>query len=234
MEIAVKPRSANWFTGFFASAVGKKAVMAVTGLVLFGYVLGHMAGNLKIFLGAESINHYAEWLREIGEPALPHGGFLWIARVVLLASVALHITAAVQLTRMNRRARPQRYQRRSVVQAGYAERTMRWSGFLIAFYVIYHVLHLTTGDAHGRFIAGDVHHNLVAAFSRWPVAAVYIVANLLLGMHLYHGLWSLFQSLGWNHPRYNRWRRTFAVVFAVAVSAGFIAVPVAILAGLVR
>ena len=234
VELAITSRSASWFAGFYATAVGKKAVMAVTGIILFGFVLGHMAGNLKVFMGAGSINHYAEWLREIGAPALPHGAFLWIARLALLGAVALHVTAATQLTLMNRRARPQRYGRRDVVQAGYAERTMRWSGVLIGVYVVYHLLHFTTGDAHGDFIAGDVHHNLVTAFQSWPVAGVYIVANLLLGMHLYHGLWSMFQSLGCNHPRYNTWRRAFALAFAVTVSAGFISVPVAVLAGLVR
>jgi succinate dehydrogenase / fumarate reductase cytochrome b subunit len=226
-------RAAGWLASFYRTAVGKKAVMAVTGMVLFGFVFGHMAGNLKIFLGSESYNHYAEWLREIGYPALPHSGFLWIFRLVLLASVGLHITAATQLTLMNRRARPERYRRKDSVQAGYAERTMRWSGFIIAFYVLYHLLHLTVGSAHRDFIATDPYHNVVTAFQFWPVATVYIVANLLLGMHLYHGLWSLFQSLGWNHPRYNSWRRVFAVLFAIVVAAGFLAVPVGVLTGLV-
>jgi succinate dehydrogenase / fumarate reductase cytochrome b subunit len=233
VERVANTRAAGRPASFYRTAVGKKAVMAVTGIVLFGFVLGHMLGNLKIFMGAESFNHYAEWLRQIAYPALPHSGFLWIFRLALLASVALHITAATQLTLMNRRARPERYRRKDTVQAGYAERTMRWSGVLIAFYVLYHLLHLTVGGAHRDFIATDPYHNVVTAFQVWPVAAIYIVANLLLGMHLYHGLWSLFQSLGWNHPRYNPWRRAFAVVFAIAVAAGFVAVPAGVLAGLV-
>jgi succinate dehydrogenase / fumarate reductase cytochrome b subunit len=233
VEIVADPRPTGWPASFYRTAVGKKAVMAVTGIVLFGFVFGHMLGNLKIFLGAESYNHYAEWLREIGYPALPHSGFLWIFRLLLLGSVALHITAATQLTIMNRRARPQRYVRKNPVQSGYAERTMRWSGFITAIYVLYHLLHLTAGSAHGDFIPADPYHNVVSAFQLWPVAAIYILANLLLGMHLYHGLWSLFQSLGWNHPRYNSWRRVFAVMFAVVVASGFLAVPVGVLTGLV-
>lgn len=221
----------NWFVSFYKSSLGKKVVMAVTGLVLFGFVLGHMVGNLKAFQGPDKINDYAHWLREVGYPALPHGGFLWIARLVLLLSVGLHILAAVQLTRQNWRARPEAYNRRRGVQLDYASRTMRWSGVLVGLYVVYHLMHFTWGNAHPDFHPENVYQNLVTGFQVTPVAAVYIVANLLLGMHLYHGLWSLFQSMGWNHPRFNPWRRTFAVTFAVLVTLGFVSVPVAVLAG---
>lgn len=233
MEMAANSRSANWFLAFYGSALGKKAVMALTGIMLFGFIVMHMAGNLKIFLGAEAFNHYAEFLRQMGEPMLPHGAGLWMTRVVLLMAVTLHITAATQLTLQNRRARPVAYKRRKAVQLGYAERTMRWSGYLMAIYVIYHLLHFTVGSVHRDFSAVDPYHNVISAFQFWPVAAVYIVANLLLGMHLYHGLWSLFQSLGLNHPRYNMWRRCFAVTFAMVVTAGFLSVPLAVLTGIV-
>jgi len=233
MEMVAPPRSANWFVAFYSSAVGKKTVMALTGIVLFGFVFMHMAGNLKIFLGAEAFNHYAEFLRSAGEPLLPHGAGLWMFRVMLLVCVGLHITAATQLTFQNRRARPVAYSRRTAVQLGYAERTMRWSGYLMAIYVIYHLMHLTVGSAHPAFSPANPYGNVVIAFQAWPVAAVYIVANLLLGMHLYHGLWSLFQTLGLNAPRYNGWRRVFAVVFAVVVTAGFVAIPIAVLTGMV-
>ena len=223
----------NWFVSFYKSSLGKKAAMAVTGLVLFGFVVGHMAGNLKAFQGAEKINHYAEWLREVGEPLLPHEGFLWIFRLVLLGAVGIHILAATQLTLQNRRARPVRYRMRKGVQLDYASRTMRWSGVLVGLYVLYHLMHFTWGNAHRDFIAGDVYHNLVVGFQSPLVSGVYIVANLLLGLHLYHGLWSLFQSLGWNHPRFNPWRRTFAVAFAVIVTAGFISVPLGVLTGVI-
>lgn len=225
----------NWFMSFYRAALGKKVVMAVTGIVLFGFVVGHMAGNLKVFEGPAKFNAYAEFLREMGTPLIPHGGLLWIARLVLLGCVGLHIHAAVSLVLLARRARPQDYDRREVVQLDYAARTMRWGGLIIALYVLYHLLQLTWGwgAVHPDFVPGDVYHNVVAAFSVPWIALTYVVANLVLGFHLYHGLWSMFQSLGWNHPRYNPWRRAFATAFAVIVTAGFIAVPVAVLTGLV-
>jgi len=233
MEMVAASGPANWFVAFYRTALGKKAVMALTGIFLFGFIFMHMAGNLKIFLGAEAFNHYAEFLREMGEPVLPYSVGLWIFRVLLLGAVIFHFTAATQLTLQNRRARPVAYKRRDAVQMGYAERTMRWSGYLMAAYVIYHLMHLTVGSAHRNFSTVNPYQNVISAFQFWPVAAVYIVANLLLGMHLYHGLWSLFQTLGCNHPRYNPWRRVFAVTFAIVVTVGFLSVPVAVLLGLV-
>ena len=220
---------------FYRSAVGKKVVMAVTGLALFGFVLGHMLGNLKLYFGAEALNHYAEWLRELGTPLLPHGGLLWIARIGLLAAVGLHIWSAWQVTRMNRKARPQDYSRRATIQASYASRTMRWGGVLIALFVLYHLAHFTFGPAwaHPDFVPGDVYHNVVAGFSVWPISLFYIVAQAALALHLYHGLWSLFQSLGWNHPSFNPWRRTFAKAFAAVIFIGNISFPISVLTGLV-
>jgi len=223
----------SWLVSFYRSSLGKKAAMAVTGLVLFGFVLGHMSGNLKAFQGAHKFNAYAEFLREVGAPVVPHGGLLWIARIGLLLAVGIHTLAAVQLTLQNRRARPQDYELRRSVQLDYASRTMRWSGVLVLLYVVYHLMHFTWGNVHPDFIPGDAYHNLVTGFQVVPVALVYVVANLLLGLHLYHGLWSLFQSLGWSHPRYNSWRRSFAVAFAVIVTLGFISVPLAVLAGVI-
>ena len=222
---------------FYRTAVGKKTVMAVTGIVLFGFVLGHMLGNLKLYLGADEINHYAEWLREVGSPLLPHGGLLWIARLVLLAAVAVHITAATQLTLLSWQARPESYKERRTIEATYAARTVRWGGVLIALFVLYHLAHLTWGAAwaHGDFIPGDVYHNVVAGFSVWWVSAFYIVAQIALGFHLYHGLWSLFQTLGWyveENP--HDWRRRFALVFAVVIVVGNISFPLAVLAGVVE
>jgi len=218
---------------FYRSALGKKTVMAVTGLALFGFVLGHMLGNLKIFLGAEALNHYAEWLREIGAPLLPHGGLLWIARLGLLAAVGLHIVSAWQVTQINRKARPQDYANRATIQASYASRTMRWGGVLIALFVLYHLAHFTWGYAwaHPDFVAGDVYHNVVAGFQVWWISAFYVVAQLALALHLYHGLWSLFQSLGWNHPNLNAWRQTFAKAFAALVFVGNVSFPISVLAG---
>lgn len=221
-------------TSIWKSALGKKAAMALSGLMLFGFVVGHMSGNLKVFQGPEKFNAYAEWLREIGAPAIPHGGVLWGMRIALLAAVAIHVVAATQLTLMNRRARPTGYKRTRAPGADYASRTMRWSGVLILAYVIYHLMHLTWGTVHPDFEPGDAYHNLVTGLGVWPVAVAYLVANLLLGVHLYHGLWSFFQSLGWNHSLYRRARRPFAIVFAVVVTAGFVTVPVAVLAGWVQ
>jgi succinate dehydrogenase / fumarate reductase cytochrome b subunit len=223
----------SWIGDFWRSTLGKKAVMAVSGIVLFGYVLLHMVGNLKLYLGAEALNHYAEWLREMGAPLLPHEGALWLVRLVLIAAVVGHVWAAWQVTRASRRARPRGYEKVERVQMGYAERTMRWGGVIILLFVIYHLLHLTTGQAHTDFVPGDVYHNVVAGFSVWWVSAIYIVANLALGLHLYHGLWSMFQSLGWNHPAWNPWRRYFAAAFAVVITVGNVSFPVAVLTGLV-
>lgn len=219
------------FADFYRNAVVKKAVMAVTGIILFGWILAHMAGNLKVFLGPEKFNHYAEFLREMGTPLFPESSLLWISRVVLLVSVGLHIWSATSLTLQNRRARPVGYDTLRGVQLDYAARTMRWSGYLIAVYVVYHLMHFTFGNVHPDFVASDPYRNVVTGFQVAPVALVYIAANLLLGLHLYHGLWSMFQSLGLSHPTYNPWRRHFAVAFSILASLGFMSVPIAVLAG---
>jgi succinate dehydrogenase / fumarate reductase cytochrome b subunit len=223
----------SWFVNFYRSAIGKKAVMAVTGIMLFGFVLVHMIGNLKLYLGESHLNEYGEWLRAVGAPALPHGGALWIARIVLLLAVVLHIDAALKLTIMNRKARPIGYRKSDVIEADYASRTMRWGGVIIFLFVIYHLMHFTWGNAHPDFRPGEPYHNLVVGFSIWWVSLFYILANLALGFHLYHGLWSMFQSLGWNHPRFNHWRRSFAVAFAIIVTLGNISFPLSVMSGLV-
>jgi succinate dehydrogenase / fumarate reductase cytochrome b subunit len=223
-----------WFPDLWRSAVGKKAVMAVSGILLFGFVVLHLAGNLKLYLGAEAYNGYARFLRTMGEPAVPPGLLLWTFRLLLLAAVVLHIWAAWQLTRIARAARPVPYAVASRIHTTYASRTMRWGGVILLLFVIYHLLHLTWGTLHPSFVPGDVYHNVVAGFQVWWVALAYIVAQAALGLHLYHGLWSLFQTLGWNHPRFNLWRNGFAHAFAWIVTAGNISLPVAVLSGLVR
>ena len=225
----------KWLLEFYRSSFGKKAVMAVTGVLLFGFVLFHMLGNLKLFLGPEKINGYAEGLRLLGEPILNHGDLLWILRVGLLAAVVLHVLSAWQLRRLNARARPKGYVKQSPQAATYASRSMFWGGLLIVLFVVYHLLHLTVGfDAvHAEFIPGEVHHNMVTAFANPLVAGFYVLAVLALGFHLYHGLWSFFQSLGWTGPRLDVFRHRFAILFAVVVTVGFITVPIAILIRLV-
>lgn len=232
-------RPRTFFGEFYASDVGKKWVMAVTGIVLLTYLFVHMLGNLKIYLGAEHLNTYAEWLRTILEPFMPRTAFLWLFRIVMLTAFVLHIHAAYVLTVHNWKARgwgskPVRYHTpREYLAADYASRTMRWSGIIIFLFVVWHLLDLTIGSVNPDFIAGDVYHNVVASFSVWWIALFYIVANLLLGFHLYHGAWSLFQSLGWNNPRFNPWRRWFATAFAVTVVAGNVSFPIAVLTGIV-
>lgn len=224
----------TWFGNFYRSAIGKKAVMAITGVILFGWIFAHMAGNLKLFLGAEALNHYAEWLRDLGAPIFPHESVLWITRILLIVAVIFHIHSAYMLTVMNRKARPMDYADRDFVKGTYAARTMRWGGVIILLFVIYHLLHLTTGDAHHAFIPGDVYRNVVTGFQVWWVAAIYIIANLALGLHLYHGLWSMFSSLGMTNPRFEQWRRTFATLFAVIITAANISFPLSVLTGFVR
>ena len=220
--------------GFARTTLGKKAVMAVTGVILFGFVFIHMVGNLKLYQGEAKFDHYAEALRELGAPILGHGQALWIARTVLLAAVLLHIWSAWTLTLQSRRARPVRYQRHELVQATYAARTMRWGGVILLLFVLYHLAHLTLGWVHPDFVAGRVYQNVVVGFQVGWVSAFYIAANLALGLHLYHGLWSFFQTLGWNQPALNPWRRRFATLFAVVVTLGNVSFPIAVLLGVVR
>lgn len=212
---------------FYSTTVGKKLVMAVTGLILAVFVLGHMAGNLQIYQGPEKLNHYAELLRV----SMP---LLWTVRLILLASVVLHILAAVQVTLQNWRSRPQKYAVSAYQEADIASRTMIWGGLVVAAFVVYHLLHLTLGTAHGNFKPGDVYHNVVAGFQVPLVSLFYIVANLFLALHLYHGMWSWFQTLGFSHPKYNRARRVFATVYALVIAVGNISIPVSVLAGWVK
>jgi len=218
----------------YRSSLGKKYVMAITGIVWMGYVAGHMYGNTKMYQGPEQINAYAEWLKTIGYPALPKEGFLWIARSALIAALLLHIHAAWALTVMNRKARPIGYQApRDYIAANWASRTMRWTGPLVLFFMAYHLADLTFGWVNPDFVKGDVYGNIVASFEVVPIALLYIVANLALGIHLFHGAWSLFQSMGWNNPRFNSARRYFAAGFSIVVTAGNVSFPIAVLTGVV-
>jgi succinate dehydrogenase / fumarate reductase cytochrome b subunit len=228
------PKQGHFLLRFWRSAVGKKWLMAVSGIVLLGFVLVHMIGNLKVFLGKEHINTYGEWLRTLGEPALPRTVLLWVVRVVLIGAFVVHIVAAAQLTRMNMKARPVRYQsRRDYVAANFASRTMRWTGIIVGLFVIFHLLDLTWGSANPNFVRGDVYDNLFASFERVPVAIVYIVAMIALSIHIFHGAWSMFQSLGWNNPRWNIWRRWFAALFALVILVGNVSMPLLITTGAV-
>lgn len=219
---------------FYATAVGKKWAMALSGIALLGYVLVHMVGNLKVYLGPEEINHYGEWLRELLVPLFPRTVVLWILRVGLAGAFVLHVHAAYGLTRMNRRARPVRYQsRRDYVVATFASRTMRWTGVIVLLFLLFHLMDLTWGNANPDFVRGDPYGNMVASMERVPVAIVYIVANVALAIHIFHGAWSMFQTMGLNNPRYNVWRRWFAEGFAAVILVGNVSFPVMVLAGVV-
>jgi succinate dehydrogenase / fumarate reductase cytochrome b subunit len=212
---------------FYDSSIGKKAVMAVTGLVLFGFLILHMLGNLQVFLGREVMNHYAETLH--GNP-----GLLWVARVVLLVSVVLHTWAAIQLTAVKTAARPVAYVKPGNVQGSTGSRTMMLSGPVIALFVIGHLLHFTTGTIHPQFVELHAYENVITGFANPIAAGLYIVAMILVGFHLSHGIWSMFQSIGFSHPRYMPLIKKFAGVFSWILIAGFISVPIAVLAGIVR
>jgi len=228
------PPRVPWIVAFYRSAIVKKAVMAVTGIFLFGWIFLHMLGNLKVYTGPEHYNAYAQFLRTMGAPLLPNEAALIIVRTLLFLAAVIHIVAATQLTIMNRKARPIGYREREYVAGTYAARTMRWGGVIILLFVWYHLGHLTFGKFHPDFIEGDVYHNFVTGFQVWWVGAIYIIANLALGMHLYHGLWSMFNSLGLNHPGFNPWKRAFATTFAIVVTAGNVSFPVAVLIGILR
>jgi succinate dehydrogenase cytochrome b subunit len=214
----------------YGTYVGKKYAMAISGIVLMLFVLGHMIGNLKLYLGASDLDAYGRWLRTVGEPALPAQTLLWIVRIALIAAVAIHIHAAYALTQVNRRARPVKYaSERDYVTASFASRTMRWTGIIVALFVVWHLLDLTWGTTNPDFREGDPYHNVVESFQRVPVAIVYVVANLALAVHLYHGAWSLTQSMGWVFPR----RRQLAIAFAVIVGIGNVSFPLAVVTGVV-
>jgi succinate dehydrogenase / fumarate reductase, cytochrome b subunit len=217
----------------YRSSIGKKAVMALTGLIGIGFVIGHMIGNLKVFFGREDFNHYAEFLREVGEPLVPRMTLLWVIRLVLLGAVALHILAAYQLTRMDWAGRPVGYTRKKDVQATFASRTMRWGGVIIVLFLLYHIADLTLGVVHPNFIPGDAYHNFVTSFQVWWVTLFYVVAVVVLGFHIYHGFWSLFQTLGLNSRTYNRLLRGLALLIALVLTVGFVAGPLGVLFGIV-
>lgn len=218
----------------YRSTVGKKAVMAVTGGVLVLFLITHMLGNLKIFLGADEFNHYAHWLRTIGEPAVPRRTVLTLLEAVLAVSVVLHMWSAVSLARRASAARPVKYQSKKKSHAqGYATHTMRYGGVIIAVYVIWHLLDLTFFVVNPKGSDATPYERLVADFdpSRWYITLWYVVAVLLVGLHLHHGVWSAFQTLGLRGPRSHNALRGLAATLAALITLGFVAIPVSITFG---
>jgi succinate dehydrogenase / fumarate reductase, cytochrome b subunit len=211
----------------YESAIGKKAVMAISGLVLCGFLIEHMLGNWLVFAGPEALNKYAAMLKSAGD-------LLWVARAVLIVAALAHIWSAYQLWALKRAARPIEYVKKEPLVSSYAARTMRWSGPIVLAFLFFHLLHFTTGQVHPNFKEGDVYSNVVIGFSNPLVALFYIVANIMVGFHLYHGAWSMFQSLGAAHPKYTPKLQAGAKAFGLLIGIGNCLMPLAVLAGVVR
>jgi succinate dehydrogenase / fumarate reductase, cytochrome b subunit len=212
-----------------------KIVMAVTGAVSVLYLVLHMVGNLKIFLGQGELDTYAEFLRTVGEPVLPYSTLLWIIRVVLTVSIVLHIVSATILARRAAKARPVRYVATPKTPGSYAARTMRWGGVIILLFIVYHILDLTTGTLNPNGVGGAVYDNVVSDFapSRWYVTLFYTLAVVAVGFHLRHGIWSALQTLGRSNGSRQHVQKVVSTVVAVLLTVGFLAVPFAVTFGLV-
>jgi len=221
---------------FLRSNIGLKVLMAVTGVVMFGYLIGHVSGNMLVFKGQAAINSYSQFLHE-------STGLLWGTRILLLVSVVVHIWATVRFLTLRNEARPVAYEMKVPHGTTWAARTMYWSGPIIALFIIYHILHLTTGTAHphfneiknldGKVTGVDVYRNLVEGFQRPVASLIYIAAMLAIALHLSHGVWSMLQTIGVNRPNWEPALRCAAVFLAIVICGGFIAVPVAVLLGFV-
>lgn len=209
----------------YETAIGKKAVMAVSGPLLFAFLVAHMIGNLQVFAGPQKLDAYAAWLHA-------HPALVWPMRGGLLAILGLHVLFGLQVWLANRRARPQRYARYAPRAAGISSRTMIYGGVAIFAFVLYHLLHLTWGTAHQRFVPGAVYCNVVLGFRVWWATAIYGVAMVFIGLHLFHGLWSFFQTLGLNSPTWDGRLRKLAGFASVLVVLGDLSMPIAALAGL--
>lgn len=234
-EVHKPPRSDGpWPVEFYRSAVGKKFVMAITGIGMIGFLIAHLVGNLKFYIGEHDINLYAEELRQLLYPLLPKESVLWVMRIGLAAMLVGHVHAAYSLTNMNRTSRGVGYQSsRDYAAANFASRSMRYTGAITFLYIVFHILDLTLGKTGADFEHGEVYDNMVASMSRWPVAAIYVIANIAVAVHLYHGAWSMFQSLGLNNPRYNAARKGFAIGISALIGLGNITFPILIVTGAV-
>ncbi len=225
----------NSISAFTRSSIGRKFIVAVTGVILVGFIIGHLLGNLQIFLGQEAINHYAETLRALGP-------LLWVIRAFLLIVVVLHIYYTIRLAIDNRRARPARYEKQEHVKATLASRSMAISGLLLFAFIVYHIAHFTVRVADPRFALlkadplnrYDVYSMMVYGFQNVFVSAFYVVAMFLLALHLSHGASSFFQSLGLNDKKLTPRLAWGARVFAWLIFIGYISMPVAVLLGLIK
>src|ERR1700744_2532923 len=219
----------NRAPSFWGSTIGKKIVMAVTGILMVAFGIGHLLGNLQVFEGPAKLNAYGAFLHSIGE-------LLWPVRAILLIAIALHITATVQLALRNKRARPIGYSVKKAIASSYASRTMYWSGPIVLAFIIFHLLHLTAGYIHpgAAYIEGDVYHNVVSGFQVWWVSLSYIIAVSLLGLRRPHGLGSMFQSLGIPQPQHTARLQTAALLIALVIVLGYISIPISVMLGVVK
>ncbi len=228
-------RELPWPANLYQTAVGKKYIMALTGIGLLGFVVVHMIGNLHIYQGPLAINDYGEALRDLGGNLIPRTLLLWILRVGLTALFVLHIHSAWSLSRMSEASNDKYQAKRDYIAANYASRTMRWTGPIILLFLLFHLADLTWGWwLGGSYIRGDIYHNVSESMSSLPVALIYIIANVALAIHIYHGTWSLFQSLGISNPHYNRARRGFAAGLSVLILFGNLSFPIMVQAGLIN
>ena len=215
-------------SAFWDSTVGKKIVMGLTGIVLVGFVLAHMAGNLQIFLGPDKFNGYSRFLQhDIIE-------LTWLLRAGLLVSVVLHVTSAIQLTLRNRAARPTAYVRLEPQVSTWASQTMRWGGFYLLAFIPYHLMHFTLGWVHPAFVRDQAYGNVMIGFQVTWVVFFYLGAMFFLALHLYHGVWAMFRTLGLARPSTEPLHRQLALVIAIVVSVGFSLVPLSVALGLVH
>jgi succinate dehydrogenase / fumarate reductase, cytochrome b subunit len=209
-------------------AIGKKIVMAVTGLIWVAYLITHVLANLLVFQGPNKINAYSAFLHGTG-------GALWAARLVLIAALVFHIVAAIQLAGRRHEARPVGYAGGREPQIStWASRSIRWGGAVILLFLVFHLLHFTVGTAHPSFIEGDPYHNVATGFRSLPIVVLYLIAMGAVGLHLYHGIWSSGRSLGMSPPSPQPLRRTVALALALLVWLGFTVIPIAVYAGVVR
>jgi len=218
-------------TGFWTSSVGRKLLMAVTGSVFVCFVTAHTLGNLTAYMGREPMNAYAAFLQ-----GFAHGCGIWAFRSTMLALLLVHAWAALSLTLDNWAARPRGYRQKKLKAATWAGRSMRYTACVLAAFVVYHLLHLTVGwrAVHPGFEHGDAYGNFVRGFQSWPVSVFYIVANLCLGLHVWHGIWSFSQTLGWAHPRYDILRRRVATIWSLVVVCVNVSYPLAVLSGFLK
>ncbi len=229
-----RPRPISGVSMLWQSTIGKKYVMALTGLIWFGYLVVHLWGNLKIYAGADMLNGYGAFLRTAGEPLFGFSQILWVFRIILIPAFVVHVVAATQLKQRAMASRPHSYAENRHRESTLASRTMIWGGVFILLFVVYHLLDFTFGTLNPSFQEGNIYHNVVASFRVIPVSVLYVLAMIAVGLHLYHGIWSAFQTLGWNTMASNRLIRNMATLFAMLLTVGNISIPIAVLAGIVK